>query len=188
MRAIDLPGGHKAILSDTVGFVSSLPHELVNAFHATLEEVQEADIIVHVRDIAHPDTEAQNLDVLDVLSEIGIDETVQTRLVEVLNKADLLDGDAGIRAKSRAARADTVSVLISAVTGQGCDTLRDALSARLSEGFEILNLRLEPADGAGLAWFYQHGEVIAREDAEDAIHIKVRLSPIEAARYHSQAD
>jgi len=187
MRAIDLPSRQKAILSDTVGFVSSLPHELVDAFHATLEEVQEADVIVHVRDIAHPESEAQNADVLGVLTDIGIDETVQRNLVEVLNKSDLLAPDALGQAKTRAVRANSPSIVVSALSGEGCDTLRQTLAERLSEGFETLEVNLDPADGATLAWLYRHGDVVEREDGDDGIWLRVRMSPIEAARYQHQS-
>ncbi|MDD9875867.1 MAG: GTPase HflX [Magnetovibrio sp.] len=187
MRAIELPGGHRAILSDTVGFVSSLPHELVNAFHATLEEVEEADVIVHVRDIAHAETETQRTDVMGVLSEIGIDETKRAGIIEVLNKIDLLDDAAREYVANRAQRSNLAAVPVSAQTGEGCASLRQLVADRLSAGFETLELSIDPADGAGLAWLYQHGEVVERRDDEDAIHVKVRLSPAEAARYQHQA-
>lgn len=183
MRTIDLPDGRQAVLSDTVGFVSELPHELVNAFHATLEEVNEADLIVHVRDISHPDTDVQKQDVERVLSDIGIDEESQRRMIEVLNKIDRLDPKAKSATASRAKRDNSVAIPVSAMTGEGCENFLDVLAERLAEGFEILDIKIDHADGRRLAWLYQNGEVIDREDTDAEISVKVRLSPIHAARF-----
>lgn len=187
MRAIELPGTQKAILSDTVGFVSSLPHELVNAFHATLEEVAEADLIVHVRDVAHADTDQQKADVLGVLTDMGIGEAAQEEMIEVLNKIDLLDEAQKRTVTARAARSNLSTVAVSAETGEGCQPLREAIGERLSAGFQTLDLRVDAADGRKLAWLYQHGDVVEREDLDDSIRLKVRLSPAEAARYQHQS-
>ena len=183
MRTIDLPDGRQAVLSDTVGFVSELPHELVNAFHATLEEVNEADLIVHVRDISHPDTDVQKRDVERVLSDIGIDEESQRRMIEVLNKIDRLDPKAKSATASRAKRDNSVAIPVSAMTGEGCENFLYVLAERLAEGFEILDIKIDHADGRRLAWLYQNGEVIDREDTDAEISVKVRLSPIHAARF-----
>ena len=182
MRAIKLPSGRTVILSDTVGFISDLPTQLVEAFRATLEEVAAADLILHVRDAAHPDTGAQRADVLEVLAELAdgpdatLDESWPQRVVEVLNKADLMGGVA-----AQPQMPGTIAV--SALTGEGLDALRLALDARLSAGMEVAEYRIPPQDGARLAWLYEHGEVLAREDAEDAIRIAVRLSPPNRARF-----
>ena len=185
MRAIKLPSGRMVILSDTVGFISELPTQLVEAFRATLEEVASADIILHVRDAAHPDTAAQRNDVIGVLTEMSaganapLDPDWQGRVVEVLNKADLMGGlDAVLQMEG--------SIAVSALTGDGLDALRAALDARLAAGFETMEVRLAPSDGAGIAWLYEHGEVIARDDAEDAVRLTVRISPADRARFEQR--
>ncbi|WP_106409214.1 GTPase HflX [Teichococcus deserti] len=184
MRAIKLPSGRTVILSDTVGFISDLPTQLIEAFRATLEEVAAADIILHVRDVAHPDTTSQRNDVVEVLSEMAegpdpaLDENWPSRTIEVLNKADLLGGVAGVPGGDHAA-----SVAVSALTGEGLDPLRAALDARLAAGMETAEYRLPPSDGARIAWLYQHGEVLTREDGEETIHLTVRLSPADRARF-----
>jgi len=185
MRSISLPSGRKAILSDTVGFISDLPTQLVEAFRATLEEVAAADIILHVRDAAHPDTGAQRADVLGVLAEMAagpnapLDADWPSRVVEVLNKADLIGGVAAVPHLAGA-------VAVSALTGDGLDALRAALDERLAAGLEVVEYRLAPADGAGIAWLHEHGEVIARDDAEEAIRLTVRLSPAARARFEQR--
>ncbi len=182
MRAIRLPSGRTVILSDTVGFISELPTQLVEAFRATLEEVAAADIILHVRDAAHPDTSAQRADVLKVLGEMAdgpdaaLDAGWPARVVEVLNKADLMGGvDAVPHLEG--------TIAVSALTGDGLDQLRTALDERLAAGLETAEFRLAPSDGAGIAWLYEHGEVLAREDAEEAIRLTVRLTPANRARF-----
>jgi GTP-binding protein HflX len=186
MRAIKLPSGRTVILSDTVGFISELPTQLVEAFRATLEEVAAADIILHVRDAAHPDTAAQRADVLGVLAEMAdgagapLDAAWEGRVVEVLNKADLMGG------------ADAVphlegTIAVSALTGDGLDRLRAALDERMAAGMETVEYRLSPADGAGIAWLYEHGEVLSRDDADEVVRLTVRLSPAARARFEQRA-
>nr|WP_237560872.1 GTPase HflX [Elioraea sp. Yellowstone] len=186
MRALKLPSGRTVILSDTVGFISDLPHELVEAFRATLEEVAEADIILHVRDAAHPESAAQRADVIAVLDGMvqggTLDEAWPERTIEVLNKADLLDDAALTGLAGLGERA----LLVSALTGAGLDRLRSALDARLSAGLPVHRIALAPAEGAALAWLYAHGEVLDRRDGEDAIHLAVRLSPEDRARFDSR--
>jgi GTP-binding protein HflX len=186
MRGLKLPSGRSVILSDTVGFISDLPHELVEAFRATLEEVAEADIILHVRDIAHPNSAAQRADVIGVLDGMvkdgTLDEAWPERTIEVLNKADLLD-DAAL---SELAGLGERALLVSALTGAGLDRLRAALDARLSAGLPVHRITLGPAEGAALAWLYAHGEVLERRDSEEAIHLAVRLSPEDRARFDSR--
>ncbi len=187
MRAIRLPSGRTAILSDTVGFISDLPTQLVAAFRATLEEVASADIILHVRDVAHPDSAAQRADVLRVLHEMAsgpnaaLDPGWEKRVLEVLNKADLLGGIGQVPGAATDAACGAIAV--SALTGEGLPELREALDARLSAGLETVEYAIPVTDGARLAWLYRHGEVIARSDGEGAVRVTVRLSPADRARF-----
>jgi GTP-binding protein HflX len=183
MRSLRLPSGRKAILSDTVGFISDLPTHLVAAFRATLEEVLEADLIVHVRDIAHPDSEAQAADVMAVLADLGVDPVRGTaRMIEALNKIDLLDHEARQRIATVAARhQDTVS--LSAVTGDGCDALTARIDALLSEEHRAVTIDLPLSDGAGIAWLYRHGEVLERHDDGETAHLVINLGQEDLARF-----
>jgi GTP-binding protein HflX len=186
MRAVRLASGRTVILSDTVGFISDLPTQLVEAFRATLEEVAAADIILHVRDAAHPDTAAQRADVLGVLAGMAtgpqatLDADWPSRVVEVLNKADLIGG---VSAMPQLAGA----IAVSALTGEGLDALRAALDERLAAGLEVAEYRLAPSDGAGIAWLYEHGEVTARKDSDEAVRLTVRLSPAARARFEQRS-
>jgi len=186
MRALELPSGRKIILSDTVGFVSDLPHELVAAFHATLEEVLEADVIVHVRDIAHPDTDAQKADVERVLCmELGLEDKVEKGLLEALNKIDLLPPDDAANIKAQAARDDRL-VALSAQTGQGVDALLAVVDEQLSHARVTIQVSLPISDGATLSWLYRKGEILSREDTEDSISVLVRLDAADAARFEAR--
>jgi len=180
MRGLTLPSGRRAILSDTVGFISELPTELVAAFRATLEEVSEADIILHVRDASHPDTVAQREDVEAVLDGLvrdgALDENWQDRCIEVLNKADLLGGVAEVPTKSGC-------IAVSAISGEGLDVLAAAIDSRLQAGMALCSYTLSVTDGARLAWLYTHGEVVSRLDAEDGMTVTVRLSPADRSRF-----
>ncbi len=186
MRQIALPGLDKAILSDTVGFVSDLPTQLIAAFRATLEEVLSADMIVHVRDIAHPDSEAQRDDVLDVLAELGIGgEQPQEDapvIIEAWNKLDLLDAEAAAYVREAAARRDDV-VILSALTGEGVDLLQRAIATRMTAGARVHKLRVPLADGAAIAWLHEHGEVLGSNPDGDDMAIEVRLSDSALARF-----
>jgi GTP-binding protein HflX len=180
LRAVQLPGGMKIILSDTVGFISDLPTMLVAAFRATLEEVIEADVILHVRDVSHEDTEAQSHDVEEVLSALGIDPNEEQRLIEVWNKIDRLDADGRTRLKNLAERRpeDQQPVLVSALTGQGADDLVKAIEARLGLRRVVLDLVLDPADGAGMSWLYRHTEVMEKSLGENGkMAMTVRVDP-----------
>ena len=181
LRQIALPGIDKAILSDTVGFVSELPTQLVAAFKATLEEVVSADLLIHVRDIAHPDTEAQRADVEKVLQEIGVSE--QTPRFEAWNKLDLLDGEAREEALTMAARRTDEVRVISALTGEGVDALVEAVAGRLTEGHRRYTLRLDPADGAAAAWLHQHGDVIEQHIEDEQAVYEVRMAPRDYERF-----
>lgn len=182
MRSIKLPNGKDIILSDTVGFISDLPHELVESFHATLEEVLEAEVVVHVRDIFHGDSESQSVDVSLVLKELGIDEkALQNTLVEVRNKVDLLNPEEKLLNVKQAARSEHPIVLTSAVTGLGVDDFLAAIENRLSQSSEIVDIDISVADGKMLSWLYAHGEVLKRIDDADTMHIQVRF---DQANYH----
>ncbi|GEO79917.1 GTPase HflX [Pararhodospirillum oryzae] len=181
MRALDLPSGRRVILSDTVGFVSDLPHELVAAFRATLEEVQAADVIVHVRDGSGSDTEAQKADVEAVLRGMDLDASVERGLIEAINKIDRLGPEA------RAAMWDSVRatpdcVLLSAVSGEGVEALLARIDARLAEARVEVDVAIALEDGATLAWLYRKGEVLARRDDETRAHVRVRLDPADVGR------
>ena len=184
MRGLRLPSGRRAILSDTVGFISELPHELVEAFRATLEEVSQADVILHVRDAAHPDTAAQRADVMKVLDEMVADGALEaswpSRTIEVLNKADLMGGVEGVTVRSGA-------VAVSAITGDGLRALAEAIDARIAEGMEIASYEIAPEDGARIAWLYQHGAVVTRSDDDTAVRVTVRLLPADRARFERLA-
>jgi GTP-binding protein HflX len=181
MRGLALPSGRQAILSDTVGFISDLPTELVAAFRATLEEVAEADLILHVRDVAHPDSAAQRGDVMAVLNGMvkdgTLDDAWQARCIEVLNKADLLGGIGQV-----AMREDS-SVAVSALTGEGLPALLSAIDRFLAAQLVPLSVDIPVTDGAKLAWLYRHGEILRREDGEADVHMEVRLSEADKARF-----
>jgi GTP-binding protein HflX len=185
LRGLKLPHGGKVILSDTVGFISDLPHMLVSAFRATLEEVQEADIILHVRDIAHDDAQAQSADVEKILAELEIDVHDHDRLIEVWNKIDLLAPEERERVKNKAAlRADDQQpCAVSAVSGEGLDQLLQAIETRLARGRPVLNLRLDAGDGEGQAWLYSHTEVLSRDnDDEGCARFAIRIAPEQQER------
>ena len=175
LRSLKLPDGRPAILSDTVGFISDLPHELVEAFRATLEEVKEADVVLHVRDIASEETGAQAADVREVLTRLGV-EMDERRILEVWNKADLLPQEGRAEAVQDARRAHPPAVVVSAVTGEGCETLLAAVAALVDEAPPV-DVVTPPGEGAAIAWLYSHGRVIEREEAEDgAVRLSVSLT------------
>jgi GTP-binding protein HflX len=177
MREISLPGVEKAILSDTVGFVSDLPTQLVAAFRATLEEVISADIIVHVRDIAHPESDAQRADVLAILAELGVGVPGESGppIFELWNKADLLDNDRRDELEIRAARHSEI-MLISGETGEGVDAFRAALSSHIAKSNETRELVLRAGDGAALAWLHAKGQVSNRREEGDDVRLDASLN------------
>jgi GTPase len=186
MRRLGLPSGKQAILSDTVGFISDLPTHLVAAFRATLEEVIEADIVVHVRDAHHPDSAAQREDVLAVLGNLGLSGAPESGsfedgLIEVMNKTDLL-GPAARESLLNQAERNTETVALSAATGEGCDGLLRLIERRLENGGRSVRLDVPLADGQTLAWIYAHGEVLGRRDDGEAAHLSVRLSDADLGR------
>lgn len=191
MRGLKLPGGTRAVLSDTVGFIADLPHELVAAFRATLEEVLEADIIVHVRDCSHPESEAQKTDVLDVLAELGVEPGQGRPFVEVLNKIDLLEPDVrnGLLARSDGQKDNKGAlgddpVPVSARTSDGLDAFLRQLEAILTSSNINFRLNLDSGDGEGLAWAYRHGQVLERAfGASGETILRLGAHPQEAERF-----
>jgi len=181
MRLVRLPSGRDIILSDTVGFISDLPTDLVAAFRATLEEVEEADLVLHVRDISHPETARQRDDVHAVLRELGLADAIEHSMIDVLNKIDLLDRAARDQLRQQAAR-DPRAVAISAVTGEGCDALLQAIDRRLAAGRQILEVRLRHRDSSVIAWLYDHGEVLGRRDDAEFSYLRVSLDPTDVTR------
>lgn len=182
MRAVKLPSSRVIILSDTVGFISELPTDLVAAFRATLEEVREADFILHVRDIADPETAAQKYDVQKILNDLGIGKDSQARVIEVLNKTDLLDAAARCDVAAQAAR-NADSIALSAKTGEGCDALLGLIDVRLAESRLVVELSIDLSDGAAVAWLYSHGQVLRRHDDGAKAHLEVALEPEDLARF-----
>jgi GTP-binding protein HflX len=181
MRRLDLPSRKTAILSDTVGFISDLPTHLVAAFRATLEEVTEADIVVHVRDAHHPDSAAQRADVLAVLDDLGLGTLVADGLIEALNKIDLLD-ELSRDALVNQSRHNEEVVPLSAVTGEGCGELLRSIERRLDRAAQPMRLDIPLSDGKTLAWVYAHAEVLGRRDDGEAAHLSVRLSEADLGR------
>jgi GTP-binding protein HflX len=184
MREIRIPGFDKAILSDTVGFVSDLPTELVAAFRATLEEVASADLLIHVRDMAHPDHDAQREDVDDVLAALGLGEEGPPR-IEAWNKVDLLDGEERAALLNEAARRGDV-VPISALAGTGVDQLQKRIGERLTQDDQVVEISLPTKDGGKIAWLHARGEVLDQQVGDDdEIHLSVRLSRDNWARFQA---
>lgn len=182
MRGVTLPSGRRIILSDTVGFISDLPTTLIAAFRATLEEVVEADLIVHVRDSSHSDPTRQKADVLAVMEELGVTADATERTLDVLNKIDLLDPGkrAAVIARSSA---DPLQVSVSARTGEGTNELLLRMDRLLSASRRTLDLEIALSDGATLAWLYRHGDVVSREDVDGFAHMKVGLDARAVARF-----
>ena len=181
MRRLDLPSGRTAILSDTVGFISDLPTHLIAAFRATLEEVTEADIVVHVCDTNHPDSEAQRHDVLSILADLGLGELAGEGLVEAMNKIDLVDPATRAGLTNQVLR-NSHNVALSAVTGEGCGALLAMIDHQLESDIRPVRLEVPLTDGKTLAWIYRRGEVLGRRDDEEAAHLSVRLSEADIAR------
>jgi GTP-binding protein HflX len=188
MRELRLPGGRRIILSDTVGFISDLPHALVAAFRATLEEVVGADLILHVRDISHPETEAQRHDVEAVLGELGIDaEAAEGPVLEVWNKADRLSASERADTERIVVRHGRRAVLVSAHTGEGLDALLAAIDRRLGAGDEVLSVRIPAGHGRLLSWLHAHAEVLAEEtETSGAVTARVRIDPANRGKLAGQ--
>ena len=184
MRDIKLPGFDKVILSDTVGFVSDLPTELIAAFRATLEEVREADLLVHVRNMAHPDHEAQRDDVEDVLTSLGLAEEGAPPRIEAWNKVDLLSAEDRGRLLEEAQRREDV-VPVSAVTGEGLDALRERMAECLRSNEQVHQVRLPASAGEKIAWLHARGEVLEQRLDDEEVELSVRLSPDNWARFQA---
>lgn len=182
MRRLDLSSGRTVILSDTVGFISDLPTALIAAFRATLEEVHQADMIVHVRDIAHPETNEQKVDVEAVLRELGFEAEPKT--IEVLNKIDLLEPSVRAAVLERARRNEAV-IPLSAISGDGCEVFLAHLEEEISQGSRVFELVLDCSEGAALAWLYQHGKVVEQHvDDTGSMRLSVILDKADSARFH----
>ncbi|WP_394731256.1 GTPase HflX [Altererythrobacter sp. GH1-8] len=193
MRAIALPGVEKAILSDTVGFISDLPTQLVAAFRATLEEVTAADVIVHVRDMSNPSHAAQDKQVRAVLADLGVidgeDGESRIPILECWNKSDLLDSVLTEEMQSAAVTRDDV-VIVSALSGEGIDELVERLSEMLTVGAQTYHISLPVSDGRRLAWLHAHGEILAEEESQGngegpSRKLLVRLNPKEWGQYQN---
>ena len=185
MRVIGLPKGRKIILSDTVGFISDLPTSLIAAFRATLEEVLEADVILHVRDVSHVESEAQAKDVLHVLDELGIDDTKRGHVVEVWNKSDLLEPLEHAKHEASAARRDDC-VLVSAIDGSGLEALLGRVEVMVGQAADLYAVTLDAGDGKGLAWLHRRGEVLERKNLKDTrLKVLVRLDMDKAGQAHA---
>ncbi|QEX22286.1 GTPase HflX [Hypericibacter adhaerens] len=182
MRVVKLPSGRDIILSDTVGFISDLPTDLVAAFRATLEEVSAADIILHVRDVAHPETTLQQQEVIKVLKDLDLEPRLDHDLIEVLNKIDLL-APADRETLLRQAGRQTHAVALSALTGEGTAALLTEIDRRLAAQRQIGHFKVPHGEGAALAWLYSHGEVLTRRDDEGFAYVDVRLDPADLGRY-----
>jgi GTPase len=184
-RAVKLRAGLDVILSDTVGFISDLPTTLIAAFRATLEDVVLADVILHVRDMAHEDAEAQGDDVVGILGELGVNAADHARIVEVWNKADQLSPERREQLGNIASGRPEAErpVLVSALTGEGVEGLLDTIERRLAEGKAIMRVTVPAADGAGLSWLHANGEVLERTtEADGATRLAIRVSAATAAR------
>lgn len=186
LRRIKLPHGGEAILSDTVGFISDLPTHLVAAFRATLEEVVSADLILHVRDISHPDSDAQAADVATTLDLLDIDARDGRRVVEVWNKIDALDPERRARLQTSLAEAGG-PVAVSALTGEGTDALLARVEAELSTGRAVRRLVVPVTEGELIAWLHRSVEVIGRQDTDDGVHLEVRIPPRQADLFRARA-
>ena len=181
LRRVRLPHGTPIILSDTVGFISDLPTHLVAAFRATLEEVVEADLVLHLRDISDPDTAAQAEDVERILSDLGVDASDTNRVIEVWNKIDLLDEGNRERLLAEGAGGKTPPIAISAATGEGIETLKALIETRVSGELETVTVTLSPAQLGQVDWLYRNGDVVSRTDNEDG-SVTISLTATHGAR------
>ncbi len=184
MRALDLPSGKRIILSDTVGFISDLPTQLIAAFHATLEEVLEAQVLLHVRDVASATSAAEREDVMAVLGELGIGADDNRAVIEVLNKADLLDTETRAVMANSVARSAGAQVLVSALSGAGMGPLLEGIDEALRRGQERVTLELPPGMGEAQAWLHQHGEVLMTQTTKSGqMHLEVQMAPGNLGRF-----
>ncbi|MEM9060206.1 MAG: GTPase HflX [Pseudomonadota bacterium] len=185
MRQLVLPSGRTVILSDTVGFISDLPTQLIAAFRATLEEVLEADLVVHVRDIANARTDAQKSDVDAVLKDLGLGDEALAGMLEVLNKTDLLCPEDLSSVENRVARAPGL-LSLSAVSGDGMQALLSEIDSKLFPVNLLSNLRIDHADGRAVAWLYEHGHVLDRADHDAGVSLTVELTTKEYRQFSKE--
>ena len=185
MRGLELPSGRKAILSDTVGFISDLPTHLVAAFRATLEEVQEATVILHVRDISADNTEAEKQDVISILNDLGIDATKDPRVIEVMNKIDAVPRSESAALTSKAKRHKNLAA-VSAVDGVGLDSLLAKVDGLLTKDRQTYRIKIDIADGKALSWLYRRGEVLNRKDSEKSLLLEVAMDEADWERFKVQ--
>ncbi len=171
MRKLRLPSGREVILSDTVGFISDLPHELIMAFRATLEEVLEADIVVQVLDAANADSKKQRQDVIDVLHHLGLEQIEhQKNYIEVYNKIDLLDKN-----QIKKMQSGRQTIVLSALNGNGCDELLQRIDEILREEYQMIEIDVDAADGKLMAWLHKNAEVLESKLKNDRIHMQLRI-------------
>ena len=186
MRGLELPSGQKIILSDTVGFISELPHELIESFQATLEEVTEADILLHVHDISHPNAETQKSDVLLVLNKMGLTDDADVPILEVRNKIDCLDTEEREFQLNQSSRSEKKIILISAKDGEGLKTLLSTLDTELNTRNKVMKIKLPWTDSKTLAWIYKRGQVIKRRDGNESVDLTIKLHPSDVARLENR--
>lgn len=186
MRKVRLDNGQNFILSDTVGFISNLPTTLVAAFRSTLEQVQYADVILHIRDISQEDTESHKKDVMEIMKGLGIGYDQDSRIIEVLNKIDLVNDDERQDILRKAKFSDIKTLALSAITGEGEKELLDAIQDVLTRSRVLLAFKIKPSDGEAISWLYNHGTVVKREDQLKTIDMHVELSPADLARFEEK--
>ncbi len=188
MRRFVLPSGQDVIISDTVGFITDLPTHLVAAFRATLEQVNYADVILHVRDMPRPDREAQKADVVAILHDLGIEYENDSRIVEVLNKIDAVEKDIRKEIEREARFAAGKSVAVSALTGEGLDKLTAIIENTVCRNRKVIELSLSSTDGRAVSWLYDHSEVLERTDLDNRIHLRISIEPVNMRRFESNFD
>jgi GTP-binding protein HflX len=183
VRKVTLENGQEVLFSDTVGFIADLPTTLIAAFRGTLEQVEYADIIIHVRDIARADTEAQHSEVIKTLAELNVEYEVDGRIIEAWNKIDLVDGSEQDTVRRDARFSEIPAFVISAVSGEGLPELMEKIKWILAQSRSTLTLEIEPSDGKALAWLYKNATVLKRDDSEEAIRLGISISPADLARF-----
>ncbi len=186
LRRLEVPGGKTIILSDTVGFIADLPTTLVEAFRATLEQVQYADIILHVRDVASHDHPWQREDVINVLTDLGIDYDHDPRIYEVLNKIDAVDDEALADIKRDAHFSDSKMIPVSAISGEGMKELLDIIARHLAKADEVYTVSIPMTDGRAMAWLHKEGDILEQEADQDNILVKVRMSADNRGRFEAR--
>lgn len=186
MRKLRLPSGREIILSDTVGFISDLPHELIMSFRATLEEVLAADIVVHVRDLANPNHSQQQKDVLGVLKNLGLDHIeTKNNYIEVWNKIDVLDENGRLFVDENARRCSSI-IPVSALSGEGCDTFLKTIDNKLSQDHKLVEIKVPCANGQMIAWLYENSEVLSVKTQLETQVFKVKIDSLNLSKINAQ--